>query len=356
LIDTNQHTSLRFERIDVRKAPGISPGYAIEHLSPDINIVFGPNASGKSTTARAIQTLIWPHPSSLRRHDLAASFSLDGDSWSIEADPGRIRRTRDGEPVDPPLLAPVDDRVRYTLGLPDLLASENQPLAQAVFKESTGGFDLDIIRQEHGYLASPPPRLEAAREVETAHLRLRESDHATSDIAAQQRQLTTIRDRERRARQAHSDAEQFRRALRWAHARRELDHATTALGQLAPALAKVTGNEPGELAELTSRRGDLDARQARLDADHLAADSERQRTGLVDKEISGSLIRTLRGHVDTVQQLDRDITSLQRDVQGSIAERESHQKRLAADLSEQQLSSLDTDGIRDLAALSRELH
>src|SRR5665811_350867 len=92
----------------------------------------------------------------------------------------------------------------------------------------------------------------------------------------------------------------------------------------------------------------------RLDADHLAADSERQRTGLVDKEISGSLIRTLRGHVDTVQQLDRDITSLQRDVQGSIAERESHQKRLAADLSEQQLSSLDTDGIRDLAALSRD--
>ncbi len=85
---------LAFREVDVRKAPGIDPGYAIRDLSPDINIVYGPNASGKSTTARAIQALIWPHPSSLRGHALAGDFQLDGECWHVEADAGRVVRSR----------------------------------------------------------------------------------------------------------------------------------------------------------------------------------------------------------------------------------------------------------------------
>ena len=347
-------TTLAFERIEVRKAPGIHPGYAIDGLSPDINIVFGPNASGKSTTARAIQALLWPHPSTLRRHELAATFQLGGDEWTIDADPGRVRRTRNGDPADPPLLAPIDDRVRYTLGLPDLLASENQPLAQAVFKESTGGFDLESIRRERDTLATVPARLEAARDVETAQLRLRDTERASSDIAAQARQLTTIRDRERRARQAHSDAELFRRALRHAHARHELDRAADVSRRFPPALERLTGSEPDELRVIAGRRAELDARRIKLETDLQRANADRERTGLVDKEISESLIRTLRGQLDDIGKLDHEVTRHQRDVQGAIAERDTHRKRLAADMSEQQLSKLDTDGLRELAALSHD--
>ena len=346
--------TLAFERIEVRKAPGIHPGFTIDDLSPDINIVFGPNASGKSTTARAIQTLLWPHPSTLRRHELAASFRLGDDVWTVEADPGRTRRARNGEPADPPLLAPIDDRLRYTLGLPDLLASENQPLAQAIFKESTGGFDLEAIRRQQGYSPSAPPRLETARDVETAQLRLRDAERAASEVAAQQRQLATLRERERRARQATAEAENFRRALRLAHARRELDRASEALGQFAPAMARVTGGESDELGSIRRQRDELSTRRARLETDLNAAETDRERTGLVDKEISESLIRTLRGQVETIDKLDVDITTLQRDVQGAIAERDAARKRLAVDMSEQQLEALDIDGIRELASLSHD--
>jgi hypothetical protein len=346
--------TLAFERIEVRKAPGIHPGFAIDGLSPDINIVFGPNASGKSTTARAIQALLWPHPSALRRHELAASFRLGDDAWTIEADPGRTRRSREGEPADPPLLAPIDDRVRYTLGLPDLLASENQPLAQAIFRESTGGFDLDAIRRGRGYSPTAPPRLETARDVETAQLRLRDTERAAGDVAAQQRGLTTLRERERRARQAGAEAENFRRALRYAHARRELDRAAEALGQFAPAMARLTGTEPEELGGIRRERDELSTRRAKLETDLNAAESDRERSGLVDKEISESLIRTLRGQVETIDTLDGEITKLQRDVQGVIAERDAARRRLAVDMSEQQLEALDTDGLRELAALSHD--
>src|ERR687890_2809318 len=90
-----QRDRLAFTRIEIRKAPGITPGYTVRDLSPDINIIFGPNASGKSTTARAIQALIWPHPTSLRGHALAADFDLGDDHWTIEADSGRVTRSRE---------------------------------------------------------------------------------------------------------------------------------------------------------------------------------------------------------------------------------------------------------------------
>jgi hypothetical protein len=351
---TNSAATLAFERIEVRRAPGISPGYTIGDLSPDINIVFGPNASGKSTTARAIQALLWPHPTLLRRHELAAGFVLGGDRWTVEAGPGRVRRSRNGEPADPPLLAPIDDRARYTLGLPDLLASENQPLAQAVFRESTGGFDLEAIRRDRGLGASVPARLEAARDVETAQLRVRDTERVTSDITAQQRQLTTIRDRERRAREAHSNAENFRRALRYARARRELERAGSVLHRFPDAMQRLAGNEQDELARLQTRRDALEDRRIMLTEALERANADRKRTGLVGTEISESLIRTLRGHVTQIERLDHDVTRLQRDLQGVIAQRDSHRKRLAADLSEQQLARLDTDGLRELATLSHD--
>ncbi len=138
-----QRDRLAFTEIDIRKAPGISPGFTIRNLSPDINIVYGPNASGKSTTARAIQALIWPHPSSLRGHALGAAFDLEGAHWTIDADFGRVHRTRDGQPAEPPLLTPIDDRGRYTLGLPDLLASEITPGA----RPPKGDAPLDEVGQ-----------------------------------------------------------------------------------------------------------------------------------------------------------------------------------------------------------------
>ncbi len=52
------------------------------HLAQGINIVYGPNASGKTTTARAINHLLWPHLSKPEAIALAAHLQLD--SVSIE--------------------------------------------------------------------------------------------------------------------------------------------------------------------------------------------------------------------------------------------------------------------------------
>ena len=350
--ELDQRARLAFTRIEIRKAPGITPGFTIEGLSPDINIIYGPNASGKSTTARAIQALIWPHPTSLRGHALAAGFTLGGDQWAIEADYGRVARFRDSQPADPPLLAPIDDRLRYTLGLHDLLASENQPLAQAILKESSGGFDLDAVATELGYRSDVPARLEATRDVDAALVRVRDAERAQGEVAAQARQLTILRERERLARQAHSDAEVIRRALRLAQARYALAQARQALDAFPPALAQATGDEPQRIAELDERLAALHARRAELERARDRAVAERDATHLAGQPINDGVLRSLRAARDELARIDTDLAGLQRDLKTAIAERQSHQRRLAADLSEAQITSLDTEGLRELAELS----
>lgn len=349
---THQRDKLAFTTIEVRKAPGINPGYTLRNLSPDINIVFGPNASGKSTTARAIQALIWPHPTSLRGHALAGDFDLGDDRWTIEADYGRVTRSRDGDPAEPPLLAPIDDRVRYTLGLHDLLASENQPLAQAILRESSGGFDLDAIAQAQGYRRDVPARLEAARDVDAALVRLRDAERAENEIAAQGRQLTILRERERRARQAHADAEAIRRALHLAHARYDLDQAHQRLAAFPAGLAHASGDEPRRIAELNERLAALNAKRAELERARDQATAVRDRTELADRPINDGVLRALRADRDELTRIDAEVANLQRDLKTAVTERQSHQRRLAADLSDAQIAALDTEGIRELAHLS----
>jgi len=52
---------LTFHKINIIRAPGFSPpGFSVEGLKPQINIIYGPNAAGKTTIARALSYLIWP--------------------------------------------------------------------------------------------------------------------------------------------------------------------------------------------------------------------------------------------------------------------------------------------------------
>ena len=53
--------TLTFERLNIRRMPGFDlRGFTLEELSPRVNVVYGPNASGKTTTATALNALLWP--------------------------------------------------------------------------------------------------------------------------------------------------------------------------------------------------------------------------------------------------------------------------------------------------------
>ena len=59
--------TLYFTRIAIDRLDGLEPsGFAIENLEPGINVVYGPNASGKTSLSGAIRQLLAPQERSER--------------------------------------------------------------------------------------------------------------------------------------------------------------------------------------------------------------------------------------------------------------------------------------------------
>jgi len=138
-MDKNQ---LIIQNLEIRKMPGFERGMKrYSDFSPQINIIAGPNASGKSTTARAIQKLIWQRNTA--RMNLEGDLRVNGEPWGVRIDSNFKQVQRSG--IDDELrgLPAAESSDRYMLALHELILDEGGDLAQKIIRESIGGVDLD---------------------------------------------------------------------------------------------------------------------------------------------------------------------------------------------------------------------
>lgn len=353
---THTHKDARspliLNEISVLRAPGISPGFSLDDLSPEITIVFGPNASGKSTTARAIQSVLWPHQSALRGHHLAASFTLDGERWNIEASASNVQRTRDGEPAEAPLIAPLDDRGRYSLGLPDLLASENQPLAQAILNESSGGFDLPQVAESLGFNGIIPPRLEAANAVQTAAANLRNVVAIEEETLTQLAGRGPLQARREQSLAAERDISSIDTALEYRRRLSDQAEIEEEIASFPHEVKALTGDEPRRVAELTTQIAAQSGRIADLTRSRDRWQTLMHETGIANATNPQDHLKTLRQVLEQQTEINEIVTASERELTTATSERTAHQNRLASDLEDDQIAALDADGMREFADIA----
>ncbi len=153
---------LAFTRLDVRRSPGIQDQYVLNDLCPGINIIHGPNASGKSTTAQAIHALLWPDPPCWPRGALSGLLHLDGSEWFLDFDAGAKHCQQDGKDGSWPNIGGPETRDRYVLTLHTLLTADNESFAEAILRESVGGYDVDDAVRELGYRETPSRSMTSA--------------------------------------------------------------------------------------------------------------------------------------------------------------------------------------------------
>ncbi len=85
-------TAAFFKSIEIRRMPGFQRGdLALPELSPGINVIYGPNASGKTTLGKAIHYLLRPTEGSADHVSLRASAEVHGRQLELDCDSGRIR-------------------------------------------------------------------------------------------------------------------------------------------------------------------------------------------------------------------------------------------------------------------------
>ena len=136
--------------LSVSKMPGFPRGMEpLAGLSPNINIIAGPNASGKSSTARVIQSLIWKGGAG----DVQAesSVTIGNTGWEVRLDPGRRMIQREGIDDEFTGIPSPESCGRYMLALHDLISANESDLARHIMKESVGGYDIDEAQARLGY-------------------------------------------------------------------------------------------------------------------------------------------------------------------------------------------------------------
>lgn len=146
-----QKPAFTLKELSIQKMPGFPRGLeAYERLSPFINIIAGPNASGKSSTARIIQRVIWRHQTD--GIQVESSVEIDKVSWEIKIDSHNIVIQRDGKDDEFTGLPAFEESGRYMLALHELVKEDDGDLARQIVKESIGGYDLEKARDKLGYI------------------------------------------------------------------------------------------------------------------------------------------------------------------------------------------------------------
>ncbi len=149
------------KRVALQKSPGFTLGSfpPVKQLGPCLNVVWGPNAVGKSSLARAMRALIWDTKPSGEVSAEAEGF-LEGldHSWNLSLSQGRLRQVRLSDNQELELPGRNDElRESYWFPLHELLQEDGGHAAtflQQVRTRMQGGIDLDASRDAAGGISS----------------------------------------------------------------------------------------------------------------------------------------------------------------------------------------------------------
>ena len=346
---------LVFGRIEIRRSPGIQTPYALDGLCHGINIIHGPNASGKTTSAQAIHALLWPDTPCWPRGALSGRLNFDGSEWYLDFDAGRFRCQRDGVDGSRIGVGGPETRDRYILTLHELLQVDNESFAATIMRESVGGYDVDAAVRELRYRDSASRPTLLLNRLDEAKSALEEARQAQQGLVSQQDGLADLRVRRDDARNAHNRAELLARAIRFKKAELALEDARRRVDSFPPTLERLRGDETETLSALQKRLSELRDRQTRELTTIASAKVDIAASKLEGRPVRAGLISALRAQCQELQGLADEVEREKRSWRAAGEQRESARARIGDEFSESQLHDLDVTGLRELAQLVKQI-
>jgi uncharacterized protein YhaN len=343
-------SSLVFRRIRIDRLLGISDGFEIRDLASGVNIVYGPNASGKTTTARAFESLLWPRVAAPPGSVIDATAELAGDRWGIRLDSGRVDYQRNGLPADALPTAPPEGRDRYRLWLPDLLLADDADFARRILIESSGGFDL----REAARVLEPKRPLHRQRkeQAEIRHARDQVRSAHAAEIALRAEAETFASKEARLSRRAELEKRQrdCSLVLELTEWRARVERSREALTALPSILSRLRGDEAETLEELRKRISDATGRRSSAEVLRVQADRELRRVAVPEPILTGDLLQRLDADVDCLVGIDRDIAEQERRREAAAVRLAEEETPLGEVLDRSRLAAIDLRGLGDLGA------
>jgi len=353
--------ALSFRSIEIRRMPGFARGgFRVDGFCPGVNIVYGPNASGKTTLGKAIRRLLRPEDKSGDRDSLRYSLwtliEVNGTDLELDYDTGSVscRRRSDGVDQPCPKLAPAELGDRHVLALQDLIRSqEDSDLAGEIVKELAGGYDVSAARNSLGFREGPSRRAKPNQEFVDADREYREALRRQDDLLEKEKSLVRLEAEKTAAREAQTRLGLIEKALEYVAARRRAEDIRSELDDFPEGVARVTEHDVSELNRLKAslaecgRRRDIE-RQKRNEAARSQDES-----GLSEEGLSAEVIMSLRSKCQRLSGLSEEIRREEDAVARLASEGNQAREAIGPKIDPQQAAQIDSGWVEEQFRFAR---
>jgi len=346
--------SLTFERLAIRRMHGFRPpGLEIDAFCPGVNVVYGPNASGKSTLAKALYRLIWPGSGGEGEH-VTGIYDLGGSRWRVELDAGRVVHQRDGRDVAPPDLPPEDRNDRYHLYLHELLHDTDRDFARSIQKAARGGYDVSAAADALDFVEPAPRSGDSTHRVEELDDRVDELRRKQKALRDDEQHLDELRDDLEEARRARRHLELLEEVRDYAELRDAAREAEREFEAYPEVVERIEGDEGEQAEALTEEIESLETSIRDAKREKERASDALDANSIPEEGLPDGLLEGLEERLRELRDLEPRIESLEEDREGARAAAGDEWQRLDGAVDRTVARELEVPDVGDLATFVRK--
>ena len=336
--------------LSIHKMPGLEKGLKkYEDLSPHINIIAGPNASGKSSTARMIRQIIRRDDTTRLQAD--SVIHIGREPWFINIDSRHVTIQRNG--IDDQLtgLPPAETQNRYMLAFHELVNQEEKDLARAIVRESIGGYDLDRARRELNYSDSIFSKrtgtygdyddaLKAYEKVYDNQKELKDDEERLEELSMQEQQ----------AREASRLRELYQKVKEWLAEKQHYQQAKEKLEDYPDVMGKLTGEEYQNIESLEKQMAEAKQKATKAGEQIEECRETLSMLSLPEEGIRQETLDELEKKIARLEDTGRKIEVKEQEISKAQKERDQALKNIGRSLDPEQWKGInleDTAGLQE---------
>ncbi len=337
-----EEAGLRFQTLHVRRFNGLDHELEVE-LCDDVNVIYGSNASGKTTLAHALRALLWPDQVGDQLPIVEGRFSLGGAAWQVDLDGQSCDYQKNQSPESPPALPPSAHSRRYHLYLHDLLggAADPQDFARLILREAQGGIDVEGAAQALGFEVPTRRKSKTARAVEELRSDVRQAKSEQESLREDERRLRALREQRADAQAEAERAAALDQAVEVAQARTRHEEAEAALDSFPAVLAEVRGNEVDRLEALQEQMQTADNQREEAEAQRQEAQATIDESRIPEAGLPDGHLEEIRSATGTLQEQERTVRDLKADLEAAREEEAAAWDRLPAGVDREKAATID---------------
>ncbi len=343
--------ALCFGQVEVRRFHGLDHGLEAS-LCEGVNVIYGSNASGKTTLAQAIRAILWPEDAGEEFPIASAQFELGGSAWRVELEGGQCSYEKDHAPASRPSLPPSAHGPRYHLYLHDLLRGEGQEedFARQILQEAQGGIDVEAAAGELGFEVPSRRTAQITTDVESLRQKRDKTRGDQKELRRKEGALDDLKEKRAEAREAARRALAIRQAKEVARARRAYEEAEATLEEFPSVMGEVQGDEEETIESLQEkvRQAEEDIQEAEGQIE--SAEETIEESPIPDEGLPEGRVEELRTVATTIQEQEREVRRRRTDLEEAEQREEDRWKRLPTGTEKEAAASIDLPELEEVEA------